>query len=128
MRVSRWFIAVAAASAACKRDTRPDAYGNIEATEVVVGAQASGQLVAFTPNTGDQVECGTVAAVVDTSALVLQLQQIMAQGKTGASRVDEAARQIGVVDVQRTIAERTYDRTRASAFWDTLGGAEDGDG
>ena len=32
---------------ACSRRVEPDAYGNVEATEVVVGAEASGRLVSY---------------------------------------------------------------------------------
>ncbi|HEY4217712.1 MAG TPA: HlyD family efflux transporter periplasmic adaptor subunit [Gemmatimonadaceae bacterium] len=104
-------IGLASVLAACSRAKAPDAYGNIEATEVMVGSQASGQLTAFTPAEGDVLVAGAVAAVVDTSALVLQLEQIAAQQQESASRVDEAAKQIGVLDAQRVIALRNFERT-----------------
>lgn len=100
------------ALAACRASTQPDAYGNIEATAVVVGSQASGQLTVFTPAEGDVVPAGAITAVVDTSALLLQLDQIASQRLEGASRVDEAGKQIGVLDAQRAIALRNYERTR----------------
>jgi HlyD family secretion protein len=96
----------------CKADKKPDAYGNNEATEVVVGAQASGQLVSFTPNTGDQVALGAVTALVDTIPLSLQLQQIVAQRLAGAGKVEEVGKQIGVLEIQRVIALRGYERQR----------------
>ena len=40
------------ALAACRAPAKPDAYGNVEATEVVVASQASGQLEAFAPIEG----------------------------------------------------------------------------
>jgi HlyD family secretion protein len=61
---------------------------------------------------GQQLQRGAVVGVVDTSALVLQLQQIAAQRSASASRVDEATHQIGVLEAQRGIAERSYARTR----------------
>ena len=36
------------AQAGCAKRAEPDAYGNVEATEVVVGAEASGRLVTYT--------------------------------------------------------------------------------
>jgi len=98
--------------AACKKATPPDAYGNVEATEVVVGAQASGQLETFTPAEGNKLESGETVAVVDTSALVLQLEQIQAQRDVSGSRVNEVAKQAGVLEAQRAVAERTYERTK----------------
>ncbi len=107
-------VAVAALSAlsACSTTKEPDAYGNIEATEVVVGSQASGQLTTFTPAEGDVMSAGAITAVVDTSALVLQLDQIASQRLETASRVDEGAKQIGVLETQRAIALRNFERTK----------------
>jgi HlyD family secretion protein len=98
--------------AGCKKATPPDAYGNVEATEVVVGAQTSGQLEQFTPAEGNRIASGETVAVVDTSALVLQLQQIEAQRGASGSRVNEVAKQIGVLEAQRSVSERTYQRTK----------------
>ncbi len=98
--------------AGCKKATPPDAYGNVEATEVVVGAQTSGQLEQFTPAEGNKIAAGETVAVVDTSALVLQLQQIQAQRGASGSRVNEVAKQIGVLEAQRSVSERTYQRTK----------------
>ena len=98
--------------AACRAPVKPDAYGNVEATEVVVASQASGQLQAFAPAEGERLAAGASAAVVDTSALVLQLQQIDAQRASTGSRVNEVTKQLGVLDAQREIAMRTYERTK----------------
>jgi len=100
------------AVAGCRHAPKPDAYGNVEATEVVVASQASGQLQAFTPVEGERLASGASAAVVDTSALVLQLQQIDAQRASTGSRVNEVTKQLGVLEAQRAIAQRTYDRTK----------------
>jgi len=104
-------VAIAAAGG-CTKAEKPDAYGNVEATEVTVGSQASGQLLAFTPNEGQKLSTGALAAVVDTSALVLQLQQIVAQRTSTGSRVNEFTKQAGVLEAQRVVAERTYERAK----------------
>ena len=98
--------------AGCKKATPPDAYGNVEATEVVVGAQTSGQLQAFTPAEGNKLAVGEMVAIIDTTALLLQLQQIEAQRGVSGSRVNEVNKQIGVLEAQRSVAERAYDRTK----------------
>ena len=104
--------AVALSAFGCRQEKAPDAYGNIEATEVVVGAQASGQLVSFAPTEGSRIGLGAITAVVDTTALSLQLAQITAQRATSASRVNEVVKQIGVLETQRAIALRGYERMR----------------
>jgi len=110
--LARAMLAVLVTAAACNRDKQPDAYGNIEATEVVVGSQANGQLAAFTPVEGQVIGSGAVTAVVDTTALALQLQQVVAQRATSVSRVGEVEKQVGVLEAQLTVARRNYDRTR----------------
>ncbi len=100
------------ALAACGGDAEPDAYGNFEANEVVVSAQASGQLQSFTITEGMQVTRGAVVGLVDTTQLALEREQIIAQREATAARVTEVTRQIGVLDVQRDLAQRAYDRTK----------------
>ena len=100
------------ALAGCRGEKGPDAYGNIEAVEVVVGSQVAGQLTSFTPNEGATLAAGAIVAVVDTSALVLQLQQAIDQRTVSASRVEEVNRQAGVLETQRAIAQRNYERIK----------------
>ena len=65
-------IALAAAAialGACAHAPAPDAYGNFEATEVVVSAQTAGQLLSFGLTEGDTIAPGAVVALVDTTQL-----------------------------------------------------------
>ena len=103
---------VSTAMAACSRGPRPDAYGNIEATEVVVGAQGAGQLESFMPAEGNVLPLGATVGVIDTTTESLQLQQASAQRTASASRATEVAKQISMLEAQRAIAQRTYERTR----------------
>lgn len=118
MRILPWPIRVAVAATiaafltACRATQPPDAYGNIEATEVVVGSEMSGQLQTFTPAEGNRLAAGALVAVVDTSALVIQMQQAAAQRTASGSRVNEISKQTGVLEAQRAIAERAYARQR----------------
>ena len=54
---------VAALFAACSKAPAPDAYGNFEANEVVVSAQASGQLLVFTAVEGNRLAAGAIVGV-----------------------------------------------------------------
>ena len=95
---------------ACSRGGQPDAFGNIEATEVVVSAETGGQLRQFVPAEGSRVTAGELVAMIDTTQLALQLQQLLAQRAAGASRVNEVKQQGDVLAVQRDIARRAYER------------------
>lgn len=118
MRIHPWSRRAAGAAAvglaltACRPMQPPDAYGNIEATEVIVGAEMGGQLQVFTPSEGNRLAAGALAAVVDTSTLVIQLQQAASQRTSAGSRVNEVTQQAGVLEAQRVIAARAYERQR----------------
>ncbi len=126
-------LALVLLAPACARQTQPDAYGNVEATEVVVGAEAAGRLVAFSAAEGDTLAANAPVGAIDATELQIQREQVDAQRGASASRVDEARRQIGVLQAQRSasaaqrdaaiaqrgalvsqqeIAQRAYDRTR----------------
>jgi HlyD family secretion protein len=94
----------------CHRGSTPDAYGNFEADEVSVSAQASGQLMSFTPIEGARLHTGEVVGIVDTAQLALERAQIVAQQQATAARVAEAGRQIGVYQAQLDVARRNYER------------------
>jgi len=98
--------------AACRAEKAPDAYGNFEANEVTVSAQAAGQLLTFVPTEGVHVDRGVVVGLVDTTQLALERLQIVAQRQATASRGAEVTDQITVLEVQRDVARRTYERTR----------------
>jgi HlyD family secretion protein len=104
--------ALAAGLAGCSKAQVPDAYGNVEAEEVVVGAQAGGQLLQFVPEEGSVLTAGATVAVIDTVPLVLQLRQYQSQRAANASHQTEVGQQMDVLAVQRDIAQRNYERTQ----------------
>ena len=109
-RVAALLLALGAG--ACRRATAPDAYGNFEATEVVVSAQTSGQLLWFSPNEGDHVPAGALVGVVDTTQLSLERAQIVAQRASTTDRAAQAVEQADALEVQRDVARRAYERAK----------------
>ncbi len=97
---------------ACRKRDEPDAYGNFETTDVVVSAEAGGRLLQFTPTEGVRLTAGAAVGLVDTTQLVLEHAQGLAQRGVAGSRATEAARQIDVLETERTIAQRAYERTQ----------------
>jgi HlyD family secretion protein len=100
------------ATAACRRGDQPDAYGNFEATEVVVSAETNGQLLWFTADEGKRFAAGDLTGLVDTTQLALQRRQLMAQRAATRSRVTEVGQQLDAFRVQHDIAERNYERVK----------------
>ena len=96
--------------AACASD-EPDAYGNFEAAEVVVSAEASGQLVRLDVEEGERVPRGAVVGQVDTVLLSLQKRELAAQQGVAETRTTEATAQIDVLRAQLATAQEEYERT-----------------
>ena len=111
-RATRVAALLLGAAVACHRGHPPDAYGNFEATEVVVSAQTAGQLLSFTPTDGQQLTAGTPVGLVDTTQLALERQQLLAQRAAASAQVAQVAQQIDALQVQQAIAQRTYERTQ----------------
>lgn len=103
---------LALAAAGCHRGAAPDAYGNFEATEVVVSAQTPGQLLWFSPNEGDRIPAGALVGVVDTTQLSLERAQIVEQRASTSDRAAQANEQADALEVQRGVARRAYERAK----------------
>jgi HlyD family secretion protein len=101
-----------AALAACSHGPDADAYGNFESIEVVVSAQTSGQIQRFIPVEGMRLERGDVVALIDTTQLALERAQLVAQRAAVSARRSEVGKQLGVLQVQRDIAKRAFERTQ----------------
>lgn len=98
-------------SGSCGRGDDPDAYGNFEATDVVVSAEGSGQLLWFTAKDGQRLAAGALVGVIDTTQLALERAQVTAERAATRSRANEVANQIKVLRAQQEISEREYART-----------------
>jgi HlyD family secretion protein len=89
---------------ACSRGGQPDAYGNVETTQVTVSAEAAGRLVSLDVREGQALAAAAVVGRINPSELELQRQQADAQHAASESRVNETIRQRPVVESQRAAA------------------------
>ena len=99
----------------CSRETPPDAYGNVEATAVVVGAETGGRLTVFAPKEGDTLAAAAEVGIIDPTELGLQRDQLVAQRGATASRATEVGRQIDVIGAQQRAAAAQRDAAKAQA-------------
>jgi HlyD family secretion protein len=104
---------LAAAAAACSRQPQPDAYGNVEATEVVVSSELGGQLTTFTVEEGQTLASGDKAGTIDPTQLSLQRSQAAAQRDAASSRAFEFNSQIQVLVAQRDALQAQRDAASA---------------
>jgi HlyD family secretion protein len=101
---------LALAAAGCRKE-QPDAYGNFEASEVVVSAELGGRLLRFDAAEGERLAAGAEVALLDTATLALRREEIVAQRGASQARTTEAQAQIGVLQAQLATAQREHART-----------------
>ncbi len=92
-----------------------DAYGNFEATEVLVSAAATGRIMRLDVVEGEDVTEGSVVGVVDTVQFALQRSQLRASRTAVRSKIRGVEAQIAVLTEQRRVANRDYERLRRLA-------------
>jgi len=117
-------LAAAFLAVGCAPEVEPDAYGNVEAVDVVVGAEASGRLVTLNVAEGDRIAASTTVGAIDAVQLELERARVTAERAAGQSRVNEIGLQVealiaqreaaesrhAALDSERRIAERGYER------------------
>jgi HlyD family secretion protein len=77
MKTTQILILAAILITGCKNNTeQADAYGNFEATEVIVSSETNGRILNFSAAEGSLIETGATIAVTDTTLLLLQRAEI----------------------------------------------------
>lgn len=79
-------IAASALFSCSDANNKADGYGNFEATEITVSSEASGKLLTFKVNEGDQIAKGKILGVIDTTQLYLKKEQLIAAKNTVFSK------------------------------------------
>ena len=85
----------------CNNDnTKADGYGNFEATEVTISAEANGKLEFLNLEEGDVLKPKTLVGLVDTLQLYYSKQQLIASKSTINSKSRNVLSQIAVLQSQ----------------------------
>ncbi|MCD7710782.1 MAG: HlyD family efflux transporter periplasmic adaptor subunit [Porphyromonadaceae bacterium] len=87
-----------------------DASGVFEATEVVVSAQGTGEIVELNIQEGQTVEAGALLGYIDTVQLALKREQLLANKISAESRQYDVSKQIA--SLQQQIATQKSERVR----------------
>ena len=95
-----------------KNEHHADAYGNFEATEVVVAAEATGRILNLSAAEGMELDAGAVAGLIDTATLSLKRTQLVASRNAVAAKTGNIVAQMDVLKEQKKNLER--DRVRFS--------------
>ena len=100
MKASYLFAALLLTAACNPNKERSDAYGNFEAVETTISAEANGKLLSFKLEEGQTLGAGVQIGQIDTVDTQLKLLQLKAQVTSVSSRTDNLNAQIAVVDKQ----------------------------
>lgn len=101
MKYSTLIILASLAFVSCTNKTdQADAFGNFEATEVIVSAETSGRILRFDPFEGTDIIKGAEIALIDTTFLQLQKAEINAGMKSISTRIVSMNAQSEILDQQ----------------------------
>jgi HlyD family secretion protein len=101
MKTTTLIIFLAALISGCRNKTgEADAYGNFEATEVIISAETSGRILQFDPVEGMIVDKDAAIALIDTTIIHLQKAEIDASMKSVKTRINSISAQNDILDQQ----------------------------
>lgn len=101
MKTRSLIIIAAILLVGCKNKAdRADAFGNFEATEVIISAETNGRILQFDPFEGAQVDKGTTIAFIDTTVFHLQKNEIEAGTKSVITRISSINAQNDILTQQ----------------------------
>lgn len=97
----KYLLFAGAMFAACqKNNNKADAYGNFEADERIVSAEASGKILALQIEEGQSLKAGDVVGAIDSAQLVLKRDQLQASIRSVAAKSPAISEQLAVFEKQ----------------------------
>jgi HlyD family secretion protein len=101
MKTRAFIIIAVVILSGCKNGTdEADAYGNFEATEVIVSSETSGRILKFEVTEGTEIDKGTEIALIDTTFFHLQKAEIDAGMKSVRTRISSINAQNDILNQQ----------------------------
>jgi HlyD family secretion protein len=80
-----------------------DAYGNFEATEIIVSSEANGKVISSTLENGQTLKAGDLVAQIDTVNLYLKYRQLQAAKNEISVNTRDVLSQIDVLQEQKNV-------------------------
>ena len=96
--------------ASCNNKETADAYGNFEATETTISAEANGRIIHFEVEEGAILKAGDTVGLIDTTDLHLKRRQLVAQRSAAASKRENLLAQVAVYKQQQENLEKDRQR------------------
>jgi HlyD family secretion protein len=93
---------------ACTTPTKKaDAYGNFEADEHIISAEATGKIIELNVEEGQTVQAGQVLGRIDSTQIVLKMAQMRASIRAIAAKSPAISAQLSVYDKQKDALNTT---------------------
>jgi HlyD family secretion protein len=99
-RIFLFFLTFFLISSCNRNEQKSDAYGNFEATEIIVSSQATGELIQFNLEEGDALEPEITVGLIDTTDLVLNKKLLIQQKQTIRAQLNSINSEIEVQEQQ----------------------------
>ena len=96
--------------ASCNNKETADAYGNFEATETTISAEANGRILLYKVEEGTLLKTGDTVGLIDTTDLHLKRLQLVAQRTAVASKRENLYAQTAVYKQQQENLEKDRQR------------------
>ena len=94
----------------CTQKTNFDASGTFETEETIISAQATGRIMQFDVQEGQDLKAGQLIGYIDTTQLFYNKQNLEAQIQAGLSKRPDIAAQVASLKVQ--LASAQHEQTR----------------
>jgi HlyD family secretion protein len=113
MKIRLLIILAAVSLTGCKNNSgEADAYGNFEATEVIVSAETGGRIMQFDSAEGTSIKKGDTIALIDTTLFHLQKAEIDAAMKSIRTRIASVNAQNDILEQQISNINVNIDRIK----------------
>lgn len=106
MKKTSYILLIIIGLNACSgNDEKSDAFGNFEATETIISAEATGKLLSFNIENGQQLKAGELVGQIDTLVLSLKRKKLLAAKSEIAANTSDILAQINVLKEQKSVLE-----------------------
>lgn len=112
MKTSIILILIIALFSSCNRNGKSDAYGNFEAVETIISAEANGKLLNFKAEKGSMLFKNDMVGLIDTMDFYLQKKLLQAQKETIETKTGNIVAQMAIQAEQKQNMEKELERVR----------------
>ncbi len=99
--ICQFTIIITLFSSCMNNDELSDAYGNFEATEIMVSAEGNGKIIDLNITEGQNIAKNMIVGIIDTTQIYLKKQQLIASRAVIASKTSNITAQIDILKEQK---------------------------